>query len=313
MRKPNLPAAQCANTQTSRRAPALLQDEVLIAGFGRRGHAVGDIPGVRFKVSLGAAAFWSVPVVWTLHQPAAPAVAVQRTGPASGCAGGRQAGRCMHPHGAHCSPTAPLYAGGLMSISLNAVCAPAGGVAAQVVKVSGVSLLALFRGKKEKPRWVGSNSRVAINWVGPLNAAPSCSPQLLEQSAAAAAARAAQQQQAAGLAVVVWCCWVGLGLVAGPFCSCRGSCRGPAAPPPRCCPCLHPSAPALQELSAGCRVRKTSWWRVATGSSAAGGGAGGQRQAPRAHCPHPTLRGCRVTSYRLKPPCGVGQQELALD
>ena len=25
-------------------------DEVLIAGFGRRGHAVGDIPGVRFKV-----------------------------------------------------------------------------------------------------------------------------------------------------------------------------------------------------------------------------------------------------------------------
>lgn len=28
-----------------------VQDEVLIAGFGRRGHAVGDIPGVRFKVS----------------------------------------------------------------------------------------------------------------------------------------------------------------------------------------------------------------------------------------------------------------------
>ena len=27
-----------------------LQDEVLIAGFGRKGHAVGDIPGVRFKV-----------------------------------------------------------------------------------------------------------------------------------------------------------------------------------------------------------------------------------------------------------------------
>merc|ERR1711935_80761 len=26
-------------------------DEVLIAGFGRRGHAVGDIPGVRFKVA----------------------------------------------------------------------------------------------------------------------------------------------------------------------------------------------------------------------------------------------------------------------
>ncbi len=28
----------------------VLQDEVLIAGFGRKGHAVGDIPGVRFKV-----------------------------------------------------------------------------------------------------------------------------------------------------------------------------------------------------------------------------------------------------------------------
>jgi small subunit ribosomal protein S23e len=28
----------------------LLQDEVLIAGFGRSGHSVGDIPGVRFKV-----------------------------------------------------------------------------------------------------------------------------------------------------------------------------------------------------------------------------------------------------------------------
>ncbi|KAL0923040.1 hypothetical protein M5K25_007083 [Dendrobium thyrsiflorum] len=28
----------------------VLKDEVLIAGFGRKGHAVGDIPGVRFKV-----------------------------------------------------------------------------------------------------------------------------------------------------------------------------------------------------------------------------------------------------------------------
>eukprot|EP00069_Balaena_mysticetus_P019139 bmy_12010T0 len=25
-------------------------DEILVAGFGRKGHAVGDIPGVRFKV-----------------------------------------------------------------------------------------------------------------------------------------------------------------------------------------------------------------------------------------------------------------------
>lgn len=27
-------------------------DEVLVAGFGRKGHAVGDIPGVRFKVNI---------------------------------------------------------------------------------------------------------------------------------------------------------------------------------------------------------------------------------------------------------------------
>ena len=25
-------------------------DEVLVAGFGRKGHAKGDIPGVRFKI-----------------------------------------------------------------------------------------------------------------------------------------------------------------------------------------------------------------------------------------------------------------------
>uniref|UniRef100_T1IUW0 Small ribosomal subunit protein uS12 n=1 Tax=Strigamia maritima TaxID=126957 RepID=T1IUW0_STRMM len=29
---------------------AIRNDEVLVAGFGRKGHAVGDIPGVRFKV-----------------------------------------------------------------------------------------------------------------------------------------------------------------------------------------------------------------------------------------------------------------------
>jgi len=30
--------------------PSRPQDEVLVAGFGRKGHAVGDIPGVRFKI-----------------------------------------------------------------------------------------------------------------------------------------------------------------------------------------------------------------------------------------------------------------------
>jgi len=35
-----------------KRCALLLQenDEVLVAGFGRSGHAVGDIPGVRFKI-----------------------------------------------------------------------------------------------------------------------------------------------------------------------------------------------------------------------------------------------------------------------
>ncbi len=36
---------------TAPRLTRCAQDEVLIAGFGRKGHAVGDIPGVRFKVA----------------------------------------------------------------------------------------------------------------------------------------------------------------------------------------------------------------------------------------------------------------------
>jgi len=36
-------------------------DEVLIAGFGRRGHAVGDIPGVRFKVvKVAGVSLWAL-------------------------------------------------------------------------------------------------------------------------------------------------------------------------------------------------------------------------------------------------------------
>ncbi|KAL3518332.1 hypothetical protein ACH5RR_020921 [Cinchona calisaya] len=34
-------------------------NEVLIAGFGRKGHAVGDIPGVRFKVVKVSGVFLS--------------------------------------------------------------------------------------------------------------------------------------------------------------------------------------------------------------------------------------------------------------
>jgi len=38
-------------------------DEVLVAGFGRKGHAVGDIPGVRFKVvSVKGFSLWAL---WT--------------------------------------------------------------------------------------------------------------------------------------------------------------------------------------------------------------------------------------------------------
>jgi small subunit ribosomal protein S23e len=37
-------------TRSAPLPPARQQDEVLVAGFGRQGHAVGDIPGVRFKI-----------------------------------------------------------------------------------------------------------------------------------------------------------------------------------------------------------------------------------------------------------------------
>ncbi|KAG6403354.1 hypothetical protein SASPL_135571 [Salvia splendens] len=40
-KQPNFAIRKCARK---------MWDEVLIAGFGRKGHAVGDIPGVRFKV-----------------------------------------------------------------------------------------------------------------------------------------------------------------------------------------------------------------------------------------------------------------------
>ena len=36
-------------------------DEVLVAGFGRSGHAVGDIPGVRFKiVKVSGVSLWAL-------------------------------------------------------------------------------------------------------------------------------------------------------------------------------------------------------------------------------------------------------------
>ena len=44
-------------------------DEVLIAGFGRSGHAVGDLPGVRFK--LVEVANTSILALW-LHKKEKP-------------------------------------------------------------------------------------------------------------------------------------------------------------------------------------------------------------------------------------------------
>lgn len=44
-------------------------DEVLVAGFGRSGHAVGDIPGVRFKIEKVAGA--SLLALW-LHKKDKP-------------------------------------------------------------------------------------------------------------------------------------------------------------------------------------------------------------------------------------------------
>merc|ERR1711994_848323 len=46
-KQPNSAIRECARVQLNFIDE---NDEVLVAGFGRRGHAVGDIPGVRFKV-----------------------------------------------------------------------------------------------------------------------------------------------------------------------------------------------------------------------------------------------------------------------
>lgn len=40
-------------------------DEVLVAGFGRKGHAVGDIPGVRFKVII--IVIWKIIVLYSFE------------------------------------------------------------------------------------------------------------------------------------------------------------------------------------------------------------------------------------------------------
>lgn len=131
----------------------VLQDEVLIAGFGRRGHAVGDIPGVRFKVR-------------SRRHNISACKAQCTSGALMGCS---MLHVCSHnvtfTSLSHCFAAAfsaqPCARGSLFTEYVAAVCAKAEYVegldtelimVAQVVKVAGVSLLALFRGKKEKPR-----------------------------------------------------------------------------------------------------------------------------------------------------------------
>lgn len=69
-KKPNSAIGKCVRVQTikNHKATALVpsdgclniieeNNEVLVAGFGRKGHAVGDVPGVRFKVVKVATVF----------------------------------------------------------------------------------------------------------------------------------------------------------------------------------------------------------------------------------------------------------------
>merc|ERR1712193_64490 len=59
--RPFASASESSSSRTAKKITAFVpndgclnyieeNDEVLVSGFGRKGHAVGDIPGVRFKV-----------------------------------------------------------------------------------------------------------------------------------------------------------------------------------------------------------------------------------------------------------------------
>jgi len=69
-------------------------DEVLIAGFGRSGHSVGDIPGVRFKVRRGAAALFGPRVVLGNWPDITPARSLLWRSLLS-CPAGREGCRCQ--------------------------------------------------------------------------------------------------------------------------------------------------------------------------------------------------------------------------
>lgn len=146
-----------------------VQDEVLIAGFGRRGHAVGDIPGVRFKVQLlsaRACILFGVHAQNDMASPASVPVAIDAI----------QTESCMIAHALRSFVCAVLSDPGTFpgaSIIFLGMCTDTipcplpvywYGIKLawravtqflwhmQVVKVAGVSLWALFREKKEKPR-----------------------------------------------------------------------------------------------------------------------------------------------------------------
>lgn len=74
-KQPNSAVRKCIRvqlTRTSKKITAFvpndgclnfieINDEVLIAGFGRKGHSVGDIPGVKFKtVKVSSVALWAL-------------------------------------------------------------------------------------------------------------------------------------------------------------------------------------------------------------------------------------------------------------
>ena len=74
-KQPNSAVRKCIRvqlTRTSKKITAFvpndgclnfieINDEVLIAGFGRKGHSVGDIPGCKFKaVKVSGVALWAL-------------------------------------------------------------------------------------------------------------------------------------------------------------------------------------------------------------------------------------------------------------
>ena len=74
-KQPNSAVRKCIRVQLSRTSKKItafvpndgclnfieINDEVLIAGFGRSGHSVGDIPGVKFKtVKVSGVALWAL-------------------------------------------------------------------------------------------------------------------------------------------------------------------------------------------------------------------------------------------------------------